>query len=151
MKTCTVVLMAGFVCVAAMASDEKPDFTGVWNRGGGASTTVNNIEHQDPDLKIAFKSQFTAGSLSGGLSGTESYTADGVERTSKAGNGRESWTTVNWRGPSLVILRVVKDGYHVTVTRETWMLSQDGRLLTKNRRTINMDGVTENTQVFQRQ
>jgi len=134
-----------------MASDEKPNFTGVWKRGQGASTAVDNIEHQDSDLKIAFTSQFTAGSMGGGLSGTVSYSTDGVERTGKTSTGRQSWTTVNWQGPSLVILQVVKDGYRVTVTRETWTLSQDGRTLTKDRRTIDMDGVTENTQVFQKQ
>jgi len=151
MKTCAAALMATLFCVAAMASDEKPNFTGVWKLGEGASTTVDNIEHQDPNLKIAFKSQFTAGSMAGGFSGTESYTTDGVERTSKTGSGRESWATVNWHGPSLALLRVVKDGYRVTVTRETWTLSQDGHTLTKNRRTIDMDGVTENSQVFRKQ
>jgi hypothetical protein len=151
MRTCAAALMATLFCVAALASEEKPNFTGVWKLGEGSSTLVDNIEHQYPELKIAFKSQYTAGSILGGLSGTESYTTDGVERTTKASNGRESWTTVNWQGPSLVILRVVKEGYHVTVTRETWTLSQDGGTLTKNRRTINMDGVTENTQVFQKQ
>ena len=151
MKTCAAALMATLLCVAAWASDERPNFTGVWKRGISTNNVVENIEHHDPDLKIAFKSQFIGGSLSGGTSGSESYTADGVERASKSANGRETWTTVNWQGPSLVILRVTKDGYRVTVTRRTWTLSEDGLTLTKSSRTINMDGVTENTEVFLKQ
>ena len=123
----------------------------MWQRGDGSSTTIENVEHQDPSLKIAFKSHFTAGTLSGGMSGDVSYTIDGVEKTSKAASGTESWTSVYWQGASLVIAKVVKDGYRVTVTRETWTLSADGRTLTKNKGTINMDGVTESSQAFQKQ
>lgn len=151
MRTCAVILMVGLLCVAAVASDDKPNFTGVWKRGEATNSVQDTIEHQDPNLKVTFKTHFSGGRFSGGMSGELSYTADGVERTSKSTNGRESWTTVNWQGPSMVILRVVKDSYHVTVTRETWTLSADGRTLTKYKRTIDMDGVTENTQVFQKQ
>lgn len=151
MKACAAVLTATLFGAAALASDERPNLTGVWKHAESSSTTMNNIEHQDPNLKVTFTTQFSLRTLSGGGSGAESYTIDGVERTSKASNGRESWTTVYWQGPTLVILRVVKDGYRVTVTRETWTLSPDGLTLTKSRRTINMDGVTENAQVFHKQ
>jgi hypothetical protein len=136
---------------AVPAFGENPNFTGVWKRGGTGNVTTYSIDHQDPSLKIAFRSEFTGGPLSGGSSGSESYTVDGVEKAGKAANGREIWTTANWQGPSLVILRVVKDGYRVTVTREAWSLSEDGRTLTRSRRTINMDGVAENAEAFQKQ
>jgi hypothetical protein len=105
--------MAVLFCVAAMASHEKPSFTGVWKHGESGRTASYEIEHQDPNLRITFKSEFSVGSLVGGVSAAESYTTDGVERANKTSNGWESWTSVNWRGPSLVIFRVVKDGYRV--------------------------------------
>ena len=151
MKTCAVVLMGVLFCFAAMASDEKPNFSGVWTRSGTGSTTVSTVEHHDPNLNIAFRSSFTGGAIGVGAGGSESYTVDGVEEAGTTGNGRVRWTVVNWQGPSLVFLRVVKDGYHVTVNREAWTLSGDGRTLTKKFRTISMDGVTEDTQVFQKQ
>ena len=51
----------------------------------------------------------------------------------------------------MVFLTIRKEGYHVVVTREVWSLSDDGARLTKDRRVINMDGVTETRQVFLRQ
>lgn len=145
-KTCAVVLMSIF-CLAAMASDDKPSFTGVWTHSEQGSSTTDKIVHNDPNLEIAFKSQ----SYMSGVGGTEAFTTDGVERTTAGANGRLSWLTVNWQGQSLVFLRVVKDSYHVTVTREIWMLSEDGRTLTKKFRTIDMDGVSEHTQALQKQ
>ena len=50
-----------------------------------------------------------------------------------------------------MILRVVKDSYHVTVTREIWTTSEDGQTLSKNVRAIDMDGVRESAEVFTRQ
>src|ERR1035437_5822206 len=146
--------MGVLFCFAAMASDEKPSFSGVWTRSGTGSTTVSTVEHHDPDLKVTFRSSFIGGAIGVGSGGVESYTTGGVEKVSTADNGRVSlvrWITVNWQGPSLVFLRVVKEGYHVTVNREAWTLSEDGRTLTKKFRTINMDAVTEDTQVFQKQ
>ena len=50
-----------------------------------------------------------------------------------------------------MILRVVKDSYHVTVTREIWTPSEDRQTLSKNVRAIDMDGVRETAEVFTRQ
>jgi hypothetical protein len=146
-KICALFLMTA---LAGIASDGKPDFTGVWQHRESGSSVVYTIDHRDPALTIAFQSKYTAGTLLSGLSGSEDYTIDGVERTGHSG-ARDSWTSVNWQGPSLVILRVLKDGYRVTVIRDTWTLSPDGRTLTKSKRTINMDGVTESSQSYEKQ
>jgi hypothetical protein len=150
-KTCAVFLTGVLSCFAAMASDEKPNFSGVWTSSEAGCKRVSTIEHHDPDLKVTDDFRCTGGSIGVGGGGSDSYTVDGVEKTSTADNGRISWTSVNWQGSSLVLLRVVKDGYHVTVNREAWTLSQDGRTLTMKFRTVNMDGVTEYTRVFQKQ
>ena len=44
-----------------------------------------------------------------------------------------------------------KEGYRVTVTREMYTLSDDRDTLTKVRRVVNMDGVTETSTVLHRQ
>ena len=77
--------------------------------------------------------------------------SDGVERATRSDKGVETWRTNSWGGSSLVFLSIQKDGYHVVVTREVWSLSDDGAKLTKDRRVINMDGVTETRQVLLRQ
>jgi hypothetical protein len=85
------------------------------------------------------------------LMGTSEYTIDGEEKASSGANGRQVWTTIGWEGPALFFLKIVKDGYRVTVSRETWTLSDDGNTLTKTTRVIDMDGVTESTRTFERQ
>jgi len=89
--------------------------------------------------------------LSSALMGTDEYSITGEEKADNDANGRQRWTTIGWQASALVFLKIVKDGYHVTVTRETWMLSDDGNTMTRTTRVINMDGVTESTLTFRRQ
>jgi len=148
-KTCALTVAILF-CVAAGMAAQTPDFTGVWLRGDGADTTRYTIDQRGGTLNLSHDSSHSAGTLSARLMGSETYIADGVERTA-AGKDRESWTTVYWQGPSLVILRVVKESYRVSVTRETWSLSGDGLSLTRDRRRIDMDGVTSQTETYRKQ
>ena len=146
-----MIILAGVLSfTAAFAFDERPNLTGVWTRGQNGNGATYKIEQRDDSLTIRFNSEFLAGSLRGGLSGTETYEVDGSERERK-NDGKEIWTTALWRGQSLVILRVAKDGYRVTVTRESWTPSADGLSLVKNRRVVDMDGVNEKTEVLRRQ
>jgi hypothetical protein len=145
------MLSAILSAAAVSAADAKPNFTGVWKHSEDASSTIYGIGQQDPNVTISCKSEFHVGSIGSFLSGATTYIVDGIERESKIPSGRESWTSANWQGSALVILRITKDGYRVSVTRESWMLSQDGRTLSKTTRTINMDGVTENTESFLKQ
>ncbi len=74
-----------------------------------------------------------------------------MEHASKTDKGLQFWRTDSWEGATLVFLTVRKDGYHVVVTREVWSLSDDRNTLTKVKRVIDTDGVTESTQIFLRQ
>ncbi len=56
-----------------------------------------------------------------------------------------------WQESSLIIQSVRKEAYRVTVTRELYTLSNDGDTLTKVRRVVNMDDVTETTTILHRQ
>jgi hypothetical protein len=149
MRACAA-LIPGILLAAGVAFSQHPNLTGGWQRGDARNAQVYSIDQQDSVLNVAFKSEYEAGSLVGGLSWSESYRIDGLEKHDNAANGRETWTTVNWQGASLVVLRVAKAGYKVTVTRDTWSLSADGQTLTRTRRTIDMDGVAENVESFQR-
>jgi hypothetical protein len=148
-----VVVLALLSVVAALG--QKPDFTGTWKQiDHSGLVRIDKIEHKDPYLKVATDARSAPGStarLSYASMGTYEYNINGEEKTHNDANGRQSWTTIEWQGSALVLLKIVKDGYHVTVTRETWMLSDDGNTLTRTTRVVNMDGVTESTLTFDRQ
>ena len=72
-KTCAGVLMGVLLCLHAMASDQKPNFSGVWIWSEPGSTAVSTIEHHDPEMKVTFDSSSTMGSSGSllGRAGTE--------------------------------------------------------------------------------
>jgi len=142
------LVVAGIVSCAAWAQD--PSLTGNWTRGDRTDTATCKIEQQDGNVTFHIEKHFSNSRLSGGMSDTETYATDGVERERKAGNGRENWFAAYWQAHSLVITRLSKDGYHVVATRETWTVSDDGLTLTKTTRRVDMDGVTESTEQFER-
>ena len=100
-------------CVAVAVFGQNPDLAGTWKRTQTDSSAICKIEQTDASISFNLKTHFQAGELSGWSNGTETYTPDGVERETKADTGRQRWLTVYWQGRALVILRVVKDSYHV--------------------------------------
>jgi hypothetical protein len=146
-----VLVRLGLLVVLATSLFGQSDLSGVWQHAQDGYSATCTIEQQDATVTITRQSKFTGGRLSGGLFGTNRYPADGIERAGKDDGGRETWTTVNWQGLALVALRIVKDGYRVTVTRESWSVSTDGRMLTRSMRTIDMDGVRESVERFDKQ
>jgi hypothetical protein len=148
-------LLMPLCVVAALA--QKPDFTGTWKQVDGTQRlSIEKIQHQDPALKVSFDSRDIPDAKStldrplAMIMGEREYRTDGIEQVENSAKGQR-WRTVGWQGSALVFLTIVKDGYHVTVTREVWTLSDSGRTLTKAIRTVNMDGVTERTVTFQKQ
>jgi hypothetical protein len=144
--------------VAAAFADDKSNFTGTWKQVGSPDRTyIDKIEHQGPNLKAVTTIADTPAkpsSLQRPLAGPfleKTYSTDGTEQTSKDKQGRERWTTVFWQGPALVFLIVDKKDYRVTVTRETWTLSDAGKTLTKTRRVIGPDGLTQHESVLDKQ
>ncbi len=139
----------------ASAFGQTPDFTGTWKQVDQSSLVrIDRIEQNGPYLKVAMDSRSAPGStarLGFVLMGTHEYNIDGEERADSGYNGRQRWMTIGWQGSALVFLRIVKAGYRVIVTRETWVLSDDGNTLTRTTRVINMDGVTKSTVTFERQ
>ncbi len=146
------LVVAGLIVTSALAQP-KPDFSGTWKASGSSEQNfhIEKILHQDSNLSVHSQTQFVNSRLSGGGSGDFNYVIDGVEHASKTDKGIQFWRTNSWEGSALVFLTVRKDGYHVVVTREVWSLSESGNALTKAKRVIDMDGVTESTQTFLRQ
>jgi hypothetical protein len=146
------LVVAGLIVVSALGQP-KPDFSGTWKTAGNSQQNfhIETIVHHDRNLTLHLQTGFVNRRLSGGMSSDSTYLMDGVEHASKTDNGVQSWRTNCWEGSTLVFLTVRRDGYHVVVTREVWSLSDDGNTLTKSRRVIDMDGVTESTRTFVRQ
>ena len=146
------LVVAGLIVTSALAQP-KPDFSGTWKTAGSSEQNfhIEKILHQDPNLSLHLQTRFVNSRLSGGGSDDSNYVIDGVEHARKTDKGMQFWRTDSWEGSTLVFLTVRKDGYHVVVTREVWSLSDDGNTLTKAKRVIDMDGVTESTQTFLRQ
>jgi hypothetical protein len=157
MRPLATILVLTVMC-AATAFGQKPDFTGTWKEISRSERVhIEKIEHQEPSLKVNSVSRdVPTGSSSlqrplAMLMGEAEYRTDGAEQLDTGANGRQRWRTVGWQGSALVFLTVVKDGYRVTVTRESWTLSDSGERLTKAIRMVDMDGVTESNVTFQRQ
>ncbi len=144
--------------VAAACAEERPNFTGTWKQVGALDRThIDKIEHQDPSLKVVTTIRETPTGPSSlqrplvSLFHEMTHRTDGTEEASKSQQGRERWTTVYWQGPALVFQTVDKKDCHVTVTRVTWTLSEDGKTLTKAQRVIRPDGLAEQKFVFEKQ
>jgi len=144
------------LCVVSAFGRQKPNFTGTWKQVGDSNwVEIDKIEHQDSHLKVTEARDTIATALPRvplvRMHGEHEYRTDGDEHAENGNNGRQWWTTAYWQGSALVFQSVVKDGYRVTVTRESWTLSDTGETLTKTRRIVNMDGVTQKTLTFRRQ
>jgi hypothetical protein len=153
LRACWLILLF----VASTLGEVRPSFTGTWKLANFKDRLrIDRIEHDDPYLSVVSETRDdpTRGtSLQRPLAsviGKHEYRTDGTEYVHKT-NALQRWTTVNWQGPALVFLRVVKDGYKVTVTRESWTLSDSGKQLMKAIRIVNMDGVTEETLSFDKE
>jgi len=150
----TMVVLALLSAVSAYG--QRPDFSGTWKeRTRRDIVRIDKIEHRDAFLKITTQERSAPGSnlpLGYFGSGEVAYTLDGVEKTrNDPDRGRQLWWSAWWEDSSAVFQTITKEGYHVTVKREVLTLSEDGNTLTRTTRTINMDGVTESTLIFDRQ
>ena len=124
-----------------------PNFTGTWKQNNQLTTPAGTtdriytetIDHAGTILKVRIR----AISGPGMLMDDRLYTIDGRPHSSPTGSG-ERTATARWDGATLVVETVdqAKTGDVTRTRRETWVLSQDGRTLTK---TIQIrDGAGEN-------
>jgi hypothetical protein len=147
-----MLLMVVLLSVVSASAQGRPDFTGTWQEDTGSSTSANieTIMQQGSELKV-HRVITSTGPLTGSFQSSDQvYQTDGTEQYI-AKSGGERWTTVNRQETALAFLVVARTGPGVTVTRETWTLSDDGKTLTKQRRTIGPDRVDAQKSVFRRQ
>ncbi len=145
-----------FLLGATAGAQPKPNFTGTWKQDNSKSTVrpgstlqyANRIEHQDPKLKVTTI-------LSGGdrpeSTYSRDYLTDGTEAKSADREGDQFTTTVKWEGTALVFETVEKENTATLTTRETWTLSDDGKVLTKKRHTTGPRGDSDQTYVLVKQ
>ncbi len=138
--------------VVSVGAQERPDFTGTWKADTGSSRdrNIDKVTQQGSELQITRSISSGSGPLGGFYTTHYTYHFDGAEEYKQNGLSA-SWTTANWQGSALVLLTVSREGSRVTVRREAWTLSDDGKTLTEARRIIRPDRVTEAKLVFHRQ
>ena len=151
----TLILPALF-CSILIRAEDKANLSGAWKQNNEKSklsrpstlkSYVNKIEHKDPNLKVVTT---TVGDR-GESSYERSYTTDGKEQVTKDREGDEFHTTVKWEGKTLVFETMEVEGERKLTTTEKWTVSEDGKTLTKVRRTSGPRGDTENTYVLEKQ
>jgi hypothetical protein len=144
--------------ILSATGQHRPNLPGTWKETGNRYREyIEKIVHQDPDLTIETTMREKPGPpttlqrpIASLHSGPATYVIEGAERTGKDQKA-EGWSSVYWQESSLIIQSVRKEGYRVIVTREMYTLSGDGDTLTKVRRVVNMDGVTETSTDLRRQ
>ena len=144
--------------ILSATGQQRPNFSGIWEETSNRYREyIEKFVHQNPNLTIETTMREKPGPpttlqrpMASLHSGRATYVIEGAERTGK-NEKAEGWTSVYWQESSLIIQAVRKEDYRVTVTREMYTLSNDGDTLTKVRRVVNMDDMTETTTILHRQ
>lgn len=134
----------------------RPDFSGTWKQdnarsAAGAGSTLqysNRIDQKDGAITVTTISR---GGHRKDSNVTRTYTADGKPFMYKASDGDDLTTTVNWEGNALVFETIEKRPKETITIRETWVLSEDGKTLTKRRHSSGPQGQTDQTYVLEKQ
>ena len=155
MRSSFSLLGLSVMFILSATGQQRPNFSGTWEETSSRYREyIEKFVHQDPNLTIETTMREKPGPpttlqrpMASLHSGPATYVIEGAERTGKDEKA-EGWTSVYWQESSLIIQAVRKEGYRVTVTREMYTLSNDGDTLTKVRRVVNMDDVTETTTIL---
>lgn len=124
------------VVAAPASSGAKPNFSGTWKLDVTKSdfgvlpppnSRTDVIEHSEPAIKVTR----TEDGSEGKQSFTLAFTTDGKEATNNAG-GLELKTILTWEGSSLAMNGKFKYQDADVTSKEVWLLSDDGKILTQN-------------------
>ena len=158
MRTSFCALGLSVMFILSAAGQQRPNLSGNWvETSNRYREYIERIVHEDPNLTIETTAREKPGPptrlqrpVASLHSGPATYIIEGAERTGTSDKA-DTWTSVYWQESSLILQSVRKEGYRVTITLELYSLSNEGDTLTKLRRVVNMDGVTETTTVLHRQ
>lgn len=143
--------------LSAMAgAQSKPNFTGTWKQDDSRSTIhqgpavkySNKIDHQDPKLSKTTTMEYGDRPAT---TFTQTFLTDGTPNKFTNREGEPITTIVKWEGNVLVFETGEKKA-GARFTRETWMLSADGKTLTKTIHKTKARGTdSDETYVLERQ
>jgi hypothetical protein len=124
------------VVAAPASSGAKPNFSGTWKLDISKSdfgvlpppnSRTDVIEHNEPALKVTR----TEDGAEGKQNFTLAFTTDGKEVVNTAG-GMEFKSVLSWEGSSLAVNGKFKYQDADVISKEVWLLSDDGKTLTLN-------------------
>jgi hypothetical protein len=151
----TAVTAAKAPAAAVSAPGGKPNYSGTWKLNvaksefgpiPGPDSRTDVIEHNDPALKVSTKQD--------GAQGKQEYTlnmtTDGKEMTNTPG-GLEVKSTGGWEANNLVMNVKLKLQDNDVALKTTWLLSEDGKILTQNQHIATAMGELDQKMVFEKQ
>ncbi len=156
MKLIALLLGATLVYASLVYAQPKPNFSGTWKQDNAKSTFSNLpapisvtdiINHKEPVIHLT---QTIVGPQGDSVTSEHDFSTDGREQTGKSRNYTEK-NTVQWEGNSLVFTNRRNYNSRELVIREVWTISQDGKILTKERFTPAAKGEVKQTFVLDRQ
>jgi hypothetical protein len=159
LKTSRWILLAGLLCALAGAALVKPDFSGTWKLNNDRSTQDGTPDrvyiceiHQKGDT-VTISTKATPAPAIAPIGGT--FTANGKVVVDKSFPHYHT-TRVLWEGSTLIIEIVDKEGSKQTAKvlgaiRESWVLSANGKTLTKFRQNAASGKVGDQKYVFEKQ
>ena len=159
MKTSRWILLAGLLCALAGAAVVKPDFSGTWKLNNDKSTKdappdrVYICEIHQKGGAITVSTKATPAPAAAPIDGA--FTANGKLAVDKSLPHYHT-TRVFWEGDTLIIEIVdtqsSKDTARVLgAIRESWVLSKDGKTLTKFRQNAANGKTVDQKYVFEKQ
>jgi len=156
------ILLAGLFCALAGAGAVNPDFTGTWKLNTDKSTPdgpadrvyVNEIKQGKSTIEVTTKATPPPEGVL--LDGTFKVGTPTTKPIIDHKNGHFHSTRVFWEGTTLVFEIIDREGSSAKskptmVIRESWVLSPDGKTLTKFRRTPSAGKVVDQKYTFDKQ
>ena len=153
------ILLAGLLCALAGAAGVRPDFSGTWKLNNDKSTkdaTPDRVYiceiHQKGNI-VTVSTKATPVPAIAPIDGT--FTANNKLVVDKS-FPHYHYTQTNWEGATFIIQIVDKESRKDTakvlgVSRESWVLSADGKTLTKFRRNAANGKTVDQKYMFDKQ
>lgn len=130
-------LISGLVYAQSPA---KPDLSGTWKLNLAKTKLTNGVKVEPETIIITCSGvSIQMRSMMGGRDSTQTYVADGKERTTHEAEGGEVVSKAYWKGSILLTETITRlkrpnnptiDILNFGRTKERWKLSRDGRVLT---------------------
>ena len=153
------ILLTGLLCALAGAAGVRPDFSGTWKLNNDKSTkdaTPDRVYiceiHQKGNI-VTVSTKATPVPAIAPIDGT--FTANNKLVVDKS-FPHYHYTQTNWEGATFIIQIVDKESRKDTakvlgVSRESWVLSADGKTLTKFRRNAANGKTVDQKYMFDKQ